>query len=159
MGRLHYIFPFCVIQACPESPLCTSSHMSLHSFEAFSRMCVSGLILDPEVPIYAIYTYPFSSEHSIHATSNTPVVHSAFGSTHPPPNLSRKGTLLHRLRSFYGNATRPFALSGPKYDFPAPLGASSAAASSTTLVDTTRPARKRADTSITLREKATSSLC
>ncbi|KAF8260564.1 hypothetical protein EI94DRAFT_889256 [Lactarius quietus] len=120
-------------------------------------MCVTGLVLDPEVPIYAIFTYPFSSNHSIRATSKTPIVHSTVASNHPSSNLTRKGTILHRLRSFYGNATRPFALSGPRYDFPVPLGATSAAALSTTLVDTTQPARKRADTNTTLLEKTASS--
>ncbi|KAF8267602.1 hypothetical protein EI94DRAFT_1801508 [Lactarius quietus] len=136
--------------------LCFLLHF-LHNFEAFSRMCVSGLVLDAEVPIYAIFTYPFSSDHSTCATSNTPVVHSVVASAHPSPSLSREGTLLHHLRSFYGNATRPFALSRLRYDFPAPLGATSAAASSPTLVDTTHPARKRADTSATLLEKAPAS--
>ncbi|KAF8260561.1 hypothetical protein EI94DRAFT_1706200 [Lactarius quietus] len=71
-----------------------------NTFEAFLRMCVSGLIrvLDPEVPIYAIFTSPFSSDHSIRATSDTPVLHSAVGSTLPPPNFSSNGTL-HCLRA------------------------------------------------------------
>ncbi|KAF8263834.1 hypothetical protein EI94DRAFT_1739872 [Lactarius quietus] len=80
MGRLYSIFPFCVMQ-----------------LRRVSRMCVSGLVLDPEVPIYAMFTKPFSSDHSIRATPNTPVVHSAVGSTHPPSNLNRKVILLHRL--------------------------------------------------------------
>lgn len=124
-------------------------------------MCVSGLILDPEVPVYAVFTSPFTADHLIRPASTAPVVHSAVtSSTHPPTNLGRKGTLLHRLRSFYGNATRPFALSGPsttRYDFPAPLDATSAAASSATLVNVTLPARKRADTTATLLEKTPSS--
>jgi hypothetical protein len=131
----------------------------LHSFEAFSRTCVSGLILDPEVPLSAIFTSPFSTDHSIRIVSNAPVVHPAIGSsTYPPTNLGRNGTLLHRLRNFYGNATRPFALSNPtssNYNF-APLGATSAAASSATLVNPAPPARNRADTSTTLLEKTSS---
>ena len=131
----------------------------LHSFEAFSRTCVSGLILDPEVPLSAIFSSPFSTNDS-RALSNAPVVHPTIGSsTYPPTNLGRNGTLLHRLRNFYGNATRPFALSNPtstKY-FPAPLGATSAAASSVTLLNPVPPARKRADTSTTLLEKTLSS--
>ena len=124
-------------------------------------MCVSGLILDPEVPIHAVFTSPFSADHLIRPVSNTPVARSdAASPTHPSTNLGRKGTLLHHLRSFYGNATRPFALSGlssTSYGSPAPLGASSAAASSATLVSSAPPARKRADTSATLLEKTPSS--
>ncbi|KAH8980165.1 Ion transport protein-domain-containing protein [Lactarius hatsudake] len=132
----------------------------LFSFEAFSRICVSGLILDPEVPIYAIFTSPFSTDHSIRPVSITPAVRSAAASpTHPITNLDRKGTLLHRLRSFYGNTTRPFALSSlsSRYDPPTPLGTTSAAASSTTLVNSTPLVRKRADTTATLLEKTPSS--
>ncbi|KAH9024879.1 Ion transport protein-domain-containing protein, partial [Lactarius pseudohatsudake] len=135
-------------------------HVVESSFEAFSRMCVSGLILDPEVPIYTIFTSPFSTDHSIRPMSTAPAVRSAAASpTHPTTNLGRKGTLLHRLRSFYGNATRPFALSGlsSRYDPPAPLGAPSAAASSATLVNSAPLARKRADTTATLLEKTPSS--
>ncbi len=123
-------------------------------------MCVSGLILDPEVPIYAVFTSPFSTDHSIRPVSTAPAVRSAAASpTHPTTNLGRKGTLLHRLHRFYGNATRPFALSGlsSRYDSPAPLGATSAAASSATLVNSAPPARKRADTTATLLEKTPSS--
>jgi hypothetical protein len=141
-----------------KHPLLGFSHewTAAHSFEAFSRMCVSGLILDPEVPIYAVFTSPFA--HSIRPVSTAPVVHSAAASTHPPTTLDRKGTLLHRLRSFYGNATRPFALSSPsRYNFPVPLGNASAAASSATLINPTPPARKRADTTATLLEKTASS--
>jgi hypothetical protein len=104
----------------------------------------SGLILDPEAPLYAIFTSPSSTNHSIRTVSNAPVAHLAIGSSsHPPTNLGCNGTLLHRLRNFYENATRPIALSNPtstKYDFPAPLGATSAAASSATLVNTVPPA-------------------
>ncbi|KAI9433175.1 Ion transport protein-domain-containing protein [Lactarius indigo] len=132
----------------------------LFSLEAFSRMCVSGLILDPEVPVHAIFTSPFSTDHSIRSVSTAPAVRSAATSpTHPTANLGRKGTLLHRLRSFYGNASRPFALSGfsSRYDPPAPLSDASAAASSATLVNSVPLARKRADTSATLLEKTSSS--
>ena len=133
----------------------------LYSFEAFSRMCVSGLILDPKVPISAVFISPFSADHSILPASTAPVARSVAASpTHPTTNLGRRGTLLHHLRSFYGNATRPFALSGhssTRYTTPASLGATSAAASSTTLVNTVPLARKRADTTATLLEKTPSS--
>ena len=129
-------------------------------------MCVSGLILDPEVPIYAVFTSPFSVDHSMRSMSTAPLVHSAAASTYPPTTidrrgtlLNRKGTILHRIRSFYGNATRPFALSSPSangYNFPAPLGGASAAASSATLINPAPPARKRADTNTALLEKTAS---
>ena len=129
-------------------------------------MCVSGLILDPEVPIYTVFTSPFSVDHSMRSMSTAPLVHTATASTYPPTTidrrgtlLNRKGTILHRIRSFYGNATRPFALSSPSangYNFPAPLGGASAAASSATLINPAPPARKRADTNTALLEKTAS---
>src|SRR6266702_1941212 len=61
-------------------------------------MCVPGLVLDPEVPIYAIFTSPFLADHSIRPVSTAPVVRSAADSlTHPTTNLGRKGTPLHLL--------------------------------------------------------------
>jgi hypothetical protein len=77
---------------------------------------------------------PFA--HSIRPVPSAPVVHSTAASTRPPTTLDRKGALLHRLRSFYGNATRPFALSSPsRHNFPAPLGTASTATSSAILID------------------------
>ncbi|KAF8262096.1 hypothetical protein EI94DRAFT_734618 [Lactarius quietus] len=110
----------------------------LHNFEAFSRMCVSGLVLDK-------FLSTLSSPIPFHPTIR-----------HVP----------HQIRPLFTPwlppLTHPQALavkvhSSTTYDFPAPLGATSAAASSPTLVDTTHPARKRADTSATLLEKAAAS--
>ncbi|KAI9436705.1 Ion transport protein-domain-containing protein [Lactarius indigo] len=99
--------------------------------------------------------------YSIRSVSIVPAVRSAATSpsTHPTANLGRKGTLLHHLRSFYRNASRPFALPGlsSRYDPPAPLSDASAATSSATLVNSVPLARKRADTSASLLEKTPSS--
>ena len=131
-------------------------------------MCVPGLILNPEVPIYAVFTSPFSVDHSVRSMqeSTAPLVHSATAPTYPPTTidrrdtlLDRKGTILNRIRNFYGNAARLFARSSPcvnGYNFPATLAGASAAASSATLINPAPPARKRADTNTTLIEKTTS---
>ena len=85
-------------------------------------MCVSGLILNPEVPIYAVFTSPFSVDHSVRSMqeSTAPLVHSATAPTYPPTTidrrdtlLDRKRTILSRIRNFYGNAARLFARSSP----------------------------------------------
>ena len=123
------------------------------SFEAFARICVSGFIFDPEVPIRAILPHHRPTAASI----AHPVPH--ISTTH----LNRRGTVLHRLKSFYGNVTQPFALSpdtSARHDFSSSslAGATTpAAASSVTLVGSVPPTRKRTDTTATLLEKTPSS--
>jgi hypothetical protein len=134
--------------------------MPFTSFEAFARICVSGLILDPEVPIRAIFN------HHEHAPYRQPTM--AASIAHPVPStsatyLSRKGSVLHRFRNFYGNVTRPFALShatstGHTVSSSSMGGATApTAASSVTLVGPVPTNRKRADTTATLLEKPSSS--
>jgi voltage-dependent calcium channel len=112
-------------------------------------MCVSGLILDPEVPIRAVFT-SFSLNNPLQPTTAAAIVRPAPTSSARSTNLGRKGTVLHRLRDFYSNVARPFALTGhpPRY------GTSSVpATSSVTLVGPAPPGRKRTDTTATLLEK------
>lgn len=130
--------------------------MSFPSFEAFARICVSGLILDPEVPARAIFI------HHQHPPYHKPTT--AASIAHPVPStsathLSRKGTLLHRFRNFCDNVTQPFALS-PDTSEGHTVSSSSlgdattpAAASSVTLVGPVPSNRKRTDTTATLLEK------
>lgn len=117
-------------------------------------MCVSGLILDPEVPIRAVFT-SFTLNNPLQPTTAAAIVRPApTTSTRSTTHLGRKGTVLHRLRDFYGNVTRPFALTShpPRY------GTSSVpTTSSVTLVGPAPPGRKRTDTTATLLEKTPSS--
>jgi voltage-dependent calcium channel len=131
---------------------------TLPSLEAFARTCVSGLILDPDVPISAIFTSLFMHNPG-HPITGTPIIHpAAMGSTRSSTNLSRKGTLFHRLQTFYGNATRPFALSSSTgYTSSSVGGATSAAASSATLISPASLGRKRPDSTPIPLEKTTSS--
>ena len=120
-------------------------------------MCVSGLILDPDVPIRAIFNHhPHPPYHQ--PTTAAPIAHPvpSTSATH----ISRKGTLLHRFRNFYGNVTRPFALSpGTSAGHAVSMGGATtpAAASSVTLVGPVPSNRKRADTTATLLEKPSTS--
>lgn len=130
--------------------------MSFPSFEAFARICVSGLILDPEVPARAIFIH---HQHPPYhkSTTATSIAHpvQSTSATH----LNRKGTLLHRFRNFCDNVTQPFALSpntfaGHTVPSPSQGGATTpAAASSVTLVGPVPSNRKRTDTTATLLEK------
>lgn len=86
------------------------AHVYLHSIECFARICVSGLIFDPEVPSASIVTSPFqpSGDEQVRSTV-TP------GSTTYTPSMSRSGmartqTLGHRLRHMKNNFFKPFAL-------------------------------------------------
>jgi len=121
-------------------------------------MCVSGLILDPQVPIRAIFT-SFSIDNPPQPTTAAAIIRPALTtSTRSTTHLGRKGTILHRLRDFYGNVTRPFALtSHPSRYGSSPVPTTSAATSSATLVGPAPPGRKRTDTTATLLEKTPSS--
>jgi len=120
-------------------------------------MCVSGLILDPEVPIRAIFT-SFSFDNPLQPTTAAAIVRPTPTTSTRSTNLGRKGTVLHRLRDFYGNVTRPFALTShpPRYGTSS-MPTTSAATSSVTLVGPAPPGRKRTDTTATLLEKTPSS--
>lgn len=121
-------------------------------------MCVSGLILDPEVPTRAIFT-SFSIDNPLHPTTAAAIIRPApTTSTRSATHLGRKGTILHRLQDFYGNVTRPFAItSHPSMYGSSPVPTTSAATSSVTLVGPAPTGRKRTDTTATLLEKTPSS--
>lgn len=70
----------------------------LFTFEAVARICVSGFLLDPEVPVSAFFV---SSTSPITSTSTSRAVSSASGS------LSRGLS----LRPFYDRISQPFKLS------------------------------------------------
>ncbi len=87
------------------------------SLEAFARICVSGFLLDPEVPVSTLFQSPFSSYPDITRPPNTaadasfnlartPSTHS-----HSQPGLHRGLTLTQRLRNLRANIARPFVLS------------------------------------------------
>ncbi|KAF9647780.1 hypothetical protein BDM02DRAFT_3187683 [Thelephora ganbajun] len=76
--------------------------------ECFARICVSGLVLDPEVP-FSIFTSQFKpSEDEPIPGAVTP------GLTRTPPinrpGVARIHTLGHRLRQMRNNFFKPFAL-------------------------------------------------
>ena len=85
------------------------THFYFHSLECFARICVSGLILDPEVPFTFIFTSPFKpSEDEPIRSALTP------GPAHTPSvnrsGMARTHTLGHRLHQIKNNFFKPFAL-------------------------------------------------
>lgn len=80
-------------------------------------MAVSGFLLDPEVPVTALFTSMFSStpDFAMRTASSDPVSlsrHPSLAHSHSQPQmLSRNLTVLGRLRRFRSNLTRPFTLS------------------------------------------------
>ena len=85
------------------------------SLEAFARICVSGFLLDPEVPVSTLFQSPFSSYPDITRPPNT-AADASFNlartpSTHSQAGLHRGSTITQRLRDFRANLARPFALS------------------------------------------------
>jgi hypothetical protein len=72
----------------------------------FARICVSGFLLDPEVPVSTLFASPFATHPVI--TNNLTVNINSASVIQPPIPLSRGFT--HRLQVFGDRLTRPFAL-------------------------------------------------
>ena len=159
MGRLFHLCSLRFLQACPSIyALSLSPTDTSRSFEAFARICVSGLILDPEVPVSSLFTSP-SVASQVHPNTAAAIYRPTQAtSSHSTTQLGRKATLLHRIRDFYGNVTRPFALSNPPPGYDAsPMGANSAVNSTVNLIASAPPGRRRTNTGAPLLEKMPSS--
>ena len=85
------------------------AHSHFHRIECFARICVSGLILDPEVPTTAVFTLPFKLfEEDPIRTGPTPGL--AYASTLSRSGISRTPTIGHKLRQMGRNFFKPFEL-------------------------------------------------
>ncbi|KAI0321538.1 Ion transport protein-domain-containing protein [Amylostereum chailletii] len=84
----------------------------IFSLEAFSRICVSGFLIDPEIPVSSIFTSPFAplDSSSLVASSTTLHRQASTASAHAQAAIGRKPTITHRLRHLYSNVKRPFGL-------------------------------------------------
>lgn len=86
----------------------------------FARIAVTGFLLDPEVPISALFTsffVPYAD--SILPPASDPVTlarHPSLVHSHPQPHLSRNASVTERFRRFRYNLTRPFALAHHSMD-------------------------------------------
>lgn len=82
----------------------------------FARIAVSGLLLDPEVPVSALFTSPFTThpDSVLQPSTSDPVSlsrHPSLVHSHSQAQmLSRNPSLTERLRRFRYNVTRPFTL-------------------------------------------------
>ena len=92
--------------------------LTVRSLEAFARICVSGFLLDPEVPVSTLFQSPFSAYPDVNRPPNTAAEASfnlartpSAASTHPQTQLHRGNTITQRLRNLRRNLARPFALS------------------------------------------------
>jgi voltage-dependent calcium channel len=63
-----------------------------HSVEALARICVSGFLLDPEVPLSRLFANPFRTSSSPHDLTRS-------SSLHETASISRHSSLLQRSRS------------------------------------------------------------
>jgi hypothetical protein len=97
---------------------------SRHSIEAFARICVSGLLLDPEIPVSLLFTSPFGAFPGTQPGPSSASVVSPNASLHRQPStnsqgpLSRDLSLRQRLHRVQDNFKRPFALpaAGPSVE-------------------------------------------
>ena len=107
--------------------------LTCYRLEAFARMCVSGFLLDPDVPVSSLFTsvsfssYPDSSIPSMHMEQHTPLTRnpsslSCTGSHgHSTTSLaSRNFNVVQQLQHFAHNLARPFALQHHSFSFPPP---------------------------------------
>ncbi|CDO68509.1 hypothetical protein BN946_scf184998.g6 [Trametes cinnabarina] len=117
----------------------------LFTLEAVARICVSGFLLDPEVPISTLFHSPFATYPDIPRPPNT-AVEASFNVTRTPSltgshnqsHLHRGQTMTQRLKQIRKNLARPFALA--HHSLSAPQSASPESASKRT------QSRSRSDT-------------
>jgi voltage-dependent calcium channel len=81
---------------------------SAFRLEAFARICVSGLLLDPDVPVSTLFTSAFTPYHEI---PNNSTVNINSGLSHQPSIQSQTPlSIIRRLQLFTENLSRPFVL-------------------------------------------------
>ncbi|KZV67749.1 hypothetical protein PENSPDRAFT_687890 [Peniophora sp. CONT] len=91
----------------------------LFTLEAFARIAVTGLILDPEIPVSSLFSaFSFAPPPSL-ATATAPVEHlerhpsttsTSAHSTRSGGSLKRKVTVTEKIGRLYANIKRPFSL-------------------------------------------------
>ncbi|KII90373.1 hypothetical protein PLICRDRAFT_173801 [Plicaturopsis crispa FD-325 SS-3] len=79
------------------------------TLEACARICVSGFVLDPDVPTSALFTAPFEAYPE--TPSGAPVTPNT--SLARQSSLTRGNTLRQRFRRVQDNFLRPFTLADP----------------------------------------------
>ena len=82
-----------------------------HRLEAFARICVSGFLLDPEIPMSAFFSPSISKTSAMSPDPNPSVSRQ--------PSLARRVTFRQRLRHMQRTIAQPFRLA-PSASFPAP---------------------------------------
>ncbi|KAL0948006.1 hypothetical protein HGRIS_010628 [Hohenbuehelia grisea] len=86
----------------------------IYTIEAFARICVSGFLLDPEIPIFRLFASPFRPHIDPPLNTNAPS-NSSVGRQgsllRPQGPLSRGLSLTQRIHRFNDNLRRPFFLS------------------------------------------------
>ncbi|KAL7278048.1 hypothetical protein ACG7TL_008012 [Trametes sanguinea] len=117
----------------------------LFTLEAFARICVSGFLLDPEVPISTLFQSPFATYPDITRPPNT-AAEASFNVTRTPSltgshnqsHLHRGQTMTQRLKQIRKNLARPFTLAHHSLSNPQPATSESAGKGT--------PSRSRSDT-------------
>lgn len=105
MGRLCYLRPLYTVHVRVETND-TRPSLTCNSIEALGRICISGLLLDPEIPMSSLFSLSFSKLARTMSTNSAP-------NTHVYAPLKRSGSLArgYTLRRVYDNLAKPFSLS------------------------------------------------
>ncbi|KAI0776961.1 Ion transport protein-domain-containing protein [Trametes elegans] len=97
----------------------------LFTLEAFARICVSGFLLDPEVPVATLFQSPFSSYPDMSRPPNTAAEASfniartpSLTGSHSQSQLRREYTMTQRLKQIRKNLARPFTLAHHSLSMP-----------------------------------------
>ncbi|KAI8976389.1 Ion transport protein-domain-containing protein [Trametes punicea] len=101
------------------------------TLEAFARICVSGFLLDPEVPVSTLFQSPFVTYPDIARPPNT-AAEATFNvtrtpsltSSHAQSHLRRGLSMTQRLKQIRKNLARPFALAHHSLSTPQPVSES-----------------------------------
>lgn len=84
------------------------------SLEAFARICVSGFLLDPEIPLSSIFSSPFADYPEVPtitpSTNQSPPLVRQGSLTHTQGPLSRGLSITQRLSRLRRNIIRPYTL-------------------------------------------------
>ncbi|KAI0031009.1 Ion transport protein-domain-containing protein [Vararia minispora EC-137] len=88
------------------------------TLEAFARICVSGLILDPEVPLSSVFTSFTTAPDPASVSMGAPTLERNPSTASASQGLRRSATLTEKLSRLASNIARPFMLAHSSSSFP-----------------------------------------
>jgi hypothetical protein len=120
-----------------------TDYYNVRRLEAIARICVSGFLLDPEVPTSSLFVWPFSTDSPVATTSSS----NMNATVSRQASLARGLTVRQKLRQVQRNVLRPFRLAHNLPSSPYPRESSMTTTTTTTTTSTpTTPSHSQPDT-------------